>query len=113
MFLNYDGIGQVCASFNCNTNITAGAPCTLTTAKTVATAREDEFIFGQVLSVHNGVANVAVKGFMTFRYTGSTPGIGYVPLCGDGAGGISICSDCQSYWVVAVDSVNKTATVLL
>ncbi len=111
--ITFDDIGQVCASFHCDTDIAPGSACSVSRALTVIPCREDEPFIGKVITCRNNVACVAVSGLTTFSYKGTTPGIGYICLCGDGTGGIEPCSEGKGYWVVSVDPTNHTATVLL
>lgn len=113
MFINFDDIGQVCVTFRGDPNTTVGAPCGLSRERTVELAGEGESFIGKVVSIRKQIANVVVKGFVTLPYSGTAPGVGYVSLAGDGAGAITVCDDGRAYLVVDVDTVNKTATILL
>ncbi|MBE6985164.1 MAG: hypothetical protein E7434_06100 [Ruminococcaceae bacterium] len=113
MFVSFENIGQVCATFHCDDGVAVGAPCSMSRTGTVGASDDEENFIGVVESIKNNYACVTVRGFVTLPYSGTTPGIGYCTLTGDGAGKIKVCVDGNSYLVAAVDTVNKTATILL
>lgn len=113
MFISFENVGQVCATFYCDGTVAVGAPCSMSRAGTVGACGDEENFVGVVAAVRDNCANVIVRGFVTVPYSGTTPGIGYCLLTGDGAGNIKVCVDGNSYFVATVDTANHTATILL
>ena len=113
MSIVFENIGQVCASFECDGTVQVGEPCNIEKTGIIKRCGEDQPIMGKVLSIKDGIANVAVGGFVTLPYVGTPPMPGYVSLCGDDAGHVCMSSDLPPHFIVANDSVNKTITILL
>ena len=64
----------------------------------------------------DGFAGVQVRGAAEAAYSGAVPVVGWNKLTGDGAGGFQVAADGQEsgeYLVVSVDTVGKTAVILL
>ena len=113
MNISFDNIGQVCASFACDDTVQVGDACNMSENNTIKRSGEDQPFLGKVLSIRDGIANVAIRGFATFSFTGSAPSVGYAGFCGDGNGNVVLSNEMEPRLVVCVDNIHKTVTVLL
>lgn len=112
MKLAFDEIGQVCVTMECGSD-TSGKLCKMSTdGKVAACAAGDKFC-GFVESVRGGYGAVVLRGFVTAKYTGTAPGVGFAGLSANGTGGVKADSTGSSYLVVARDTAAGTVTFLL
>ena len=79
----------------------------------VIKAQKDDAFFGIVVSQREMLVNVAVRGFVTVKYSGTAPSVGRVGLCAAGDGSVTASESAPMYQVVNVDVVNKSITFLL
>lgn len=113
MAISMDGIGRVCVTMKCDTNMTAGAPCYIDSEYYVKACSEEDVFFGIVDKVDGGLASVVIRGVVTVPYSGNIPGYGPTPLAADGQGGIGQYDDAKEYPILAIDRINHTVTILL
>ena len=111
--ISYQSIAQECISINEKAHIPAGQPCKMYAADTVAQALKGEPFIGIVVNSRELLANVAVRGFVTVKYSGDAPTVGKVGLCGGDNGTVTVSETAPTYLVVSVDTTEKTVTFLL
>lgn len=111
--ISYEAIGQECVTFHTNTVLKAGTPCKMGYNDAVIKAQKDDAFFGIVVSQREMLVNVAVRGFVTVKYSGTAPSVGRVGLCAAGDGSVTASESAPMYQVVNVDVVNKSITFLL
>lgn len=113
MAISYRAIAQECITFFINENAAEGMPCKLTENDTVAVCSADDAFIGVIQSARDGLACVAMRGFVTLPYSGTAPEVGYVSLCAGTDNTVTVSEDAQSYLVVNVNKSAQTVTFLL
>lgn len=109
MKVSYEGIGQLCASFACSTELSEGALVKVSENGTVSACAAGEELCGVVAAVsHDGKGcSVQLGGFVTAKFSGTAPTVGYGKLCADGALGVKTGGSI-SRLIVAVDGTKVT-----
>ena len=109
MKVSYEGIAQTSASFICAEGMNEGALVKVSANGTVSACAGGENFCGVVNAVsHDGKGcGVQLQGFVTVKFSGTAPSVGYGKLCADGAGGVKTGGD-RSYLIVAVGGGNMT-----
>ncbi len=113
MVISFNDIGQVCASFAFDGTLQVGDPCKISRSATVIKGSEGDAFIGKALAIRDNMASVAVKGCMSFPYTGTMPSAGFAKLTCDGNGGVCINEDGREYLIISVDIINHIVTVML
>ena len=113
MDISMKGYGENTSTFRTN-----GVVCTSHTVKmdnnlTVAPCNSGDAFIGTAINVKNEYACVQLDGYVTLAYTGTAPTVGYCALVADGKGGVKIADTGREYLVTDVDTVNKTAGIIL
>lgn len=113
MNFSMKGYGENTATFR-----TDGVVCVSHTVKmadnlTVAPCEAGDAFIGAAVNARNDYACVQLDGYVTLTYTGDAPAVGYCPLASDGNGGVMIAEGSREYLVTDVDTVNKTAGIIL
>ena len=113
MSVSFEEIGQTAATFQADSGVKVGQVCKITANGKVGPCAAGDDFCGVAVSKKGGYAAVAVRGFVTLNYTGTTaPTVGYCTLAADGKGGVAVPeSGGRSLLVVSVE--NGTVTVLL
>lgn len=113
MSVSFEEIGQVAATFQAESGVMVGQVCKITANGKVGACAAGENFCGVAVSKKGGYGAVAVRGFVTLPYTGTTaPTVGYCTLAADSSGGVTVPkSGGREYLVVSVE--NGTVTVLL
>ena len=107
--ISYQSIAQECATFNTNTQLTVGAPCKMGYNKPM----KDEPFIGVVLWQRNSYATVALRGFVTVKYSGTAPAVGRTGLYAGEDGTVVAAEGAPIYLVVETNTVDKTVTFLM
>lgn len=113
MSVSYQAIAQDCASFFASTTVKAGNLCIMNVNSTVRNCSAGEAFHGVVQFVRESLASVVVRGFVTVKYTGTAPTVGYCALAAAGATTVQITDGAREYLVVNVDTTNKEICILL
>lgn len=113
MNFSYQGIGQVCASFQAEEGLMEGCLCKVTDNGTVGVCAKGDAIHGVAGNVHNGVAAVTLRGFVTVQYTGTAPTVGECKLTAASDSAVQVSDSGRSCLAVSVDAVNQEVTILL
>ena len=113
MSVSFEEIGQVVATFEAANGVKEGQVCRLTANGKVGPCAKGGDFCGAAVASRGDCAAVAVRGFVTLNYTGTTaPTVGYCALAADGKGGVEVPeSGGRSLLVVGVG--NGNVTVLL
>ena len=114
MAISFNGIGEVVATFAGNTD--KGDIVTVGANKTAVKAAAGDAIAGVCVSKGNGVVGVAVAGFVTVKFTGVAPALGYAALTAAGGNAVKAASgdDAEAaVLVVDVDTAAGSVTFLL
>lgn len=115
MSVGFDGVGQVCATF-LGGQAVEGQVVKLAGNGKVAPCGAGDGFCGVALCCKDDACTVQVCGFVTVRYSGTAPAVGWTALTADGNGGVKAAGkddDGRAVPVVSVDETAKTATVLL
>ncbi len=114
MAISFGSIGTVCATFQGTTALTPGTICKMAVNGTVSACSAGDAFLGCVENSDGLLHAVTVRGFITVSYTGALPSYGINKLSADGNGGLQVDKENgQAYWIVQLDTVNKTITILL
>lgn len=111
--ISYQSIAQECATFNTNTQLTVGAPCKMGYNNAVIEPMKDEPFIGVVLWQRNSYATVALRGFVTVKYSGTAPAVGRTGLYAGEDGTVVAAEGAPIYLVVETNTVDKTVTFLM
>lgn len=113
MSVSFEGVGQVCATF-LGGGLTEGQVVKMTGSGTVGACAADDAFCGVALCCKDDACTVQVGGFVSAKYTGTAPGVGWAALAADGKGGVKTASEGGVMCLVAqVDTTAKTATIML
>lgn len=112
MNISYEGIGHLSVTFPTD-NCAAGQVCGLNGEGKVCACPDGGKVLGLVESVNGNAAGVQIAGFAKVAYSGTAPAMGNTKLSADGLGGMKEDAAGNTYWIVNVDTVNKTVTVKL
>ena len=113
MNISYQDIAQVCASFQAGTGLSEGKLCKVTANGTVGSCTNGDVFHGVTGKVHNGMAAVTLRGFVTVKYAGTAPAVGECALAAASAYEVQIADGGRSCLVVNVDTANQEVTILL
>ena len=111
--IHFDSIGQECVTFRASGNLAAGVPCKVSANGTVAAATSGDFMGVTRSAAKGGVVAVQLRGFVTLKYSGTAPTVGYSTLAAATGGKVKVDESAMSRLVVSVDEDNTTACVLL
>ena len=116
MSVSFQGVGQVCATF-LGEGLSAGQAVKMSSRGTVGPCGDGDKFCGVTAHCGDGACSVLVGGFVTVKYSGAVPGVGWAELCADGGGGVRAQGEQDSggvrCLVVDADTAEKTVTVLL
>ncbi len=113
MNLSYQDIAQVCASFQVEMGMSEGKLCKVTANGTVGTCAKGDAFHGVAHKVHNGMAAVVLRGFVTVKYAGTAPTLGECALTAASAFEVQVADSGRSCLVVHVDTANQEVTILM
>lgn len=113
MNISYQDIAQVCASFQAGTGLSEGKLCKVTENGTVGSCTKGDAFHGVAMNVHNGMAAVTLRGFVTVKYTGTAPTVGECGFTAASAHEVELADGGRSCLVVNVDTTNQEVTILL
>lgn len=113
MKISMKGYGENTATFNTDGIVCVSHPVKITDNYTVSPCTSGDSFAGVAVNVKNEIACVQLDGFATVTYSGTAPTTGYCTLVADGNGGIKVSADGREYLVVDVDTVNKTAGIII
>ncbi len=118
MQVGFEGIGRVVATFACkeeeeNSVIKIGDVVSMSGNGEVKKAAAKDLPAGVCVSRNGGYAGVQLKGAVTLPYTGTAPQVGYNILAADGNNGVTVSTTGLQRLVLAVDTANTSATILL
>ncbi len=113
MNFSINGYGENAATFQ-----TQGIVCNSHTVKmaenfTAAPCDDGDAFIGQCINTRGEYAAVQLCGYAVFTYSGDAPTAGYNTLSADGSGGIKADENGREYLVINVDTIKKTAGILL
>lgn len=111
--ISYQSIAQECASFYADVPIAAGVPCKMSQNDSIVSAVKNDAFIGVTVGQRDNMVTVAVRGFVTVRYSGNAPAVGRTGLCTGDNGTVTASTSGQVYLVVNADTVKKTVTFLL
>ena len=111
--ISFESIGQEFVTFRAGTGVAAGVPCKVSANGTVAAATSGDFMGVTRSAAKGGVVAVQIRGFVTLKYSGTAPTVGYSTLAASTGGKVKVDESAMSRLVVSVDTDNTTACVLL
>lgn len=112
---SYNGIGQLAITVE-DKGAFPGYVAKFTDNDTVAWVSNGEPFHGVCLWQRYGTDTLQVQGFVTLKYSGTAPGVGYQELVADGTGNVKVLTGVEGNrprLVVSVDTDNKKVTFLL
>ncbi|MGN0537655.1 MAG: hypothetical protein ACI4M3_06730 [Acutalibacteraceae bacterium] len=112
MKVKFDGYGEKLLTFECTESVKAGDLVKIVGSETVGVCSSGDKFIGVCKTVRDGFASVQLSGYIELPYSDSIT-VGNAVLTADGSGGVKISESGTSYWVIAVDTVNKTAGILM
>ena len=110
MSVSYEGIGYLAVTLP-NRNCTVGQLCTLNLSGQGVNAGDGETFLGVVEAVDGKKMAVQIEGFVTMKYSGTAPSLGYVKLSSNGNGGVRVNNAGREYLVLECN--NDTSTVIM
>lgn len=114
MNISFNAVGHDFLTFACADTATEGYPCKVSANETVAEAASGDDFCGIIAAVRNGSARVLFRGYHEVAYSGTTaPAVGYGILVADGDGGVKVATSGREYWILNVDTTNKTVGIFL
>lgn len=113
MDFSIKGYGENTATFRTDGVVSASHVVKMASNLTVAPCNVGDAFIGTAVNVKNGYACVQLDGYVTLTYTGTAPTVGYCSLASDGNGGVKVATGAREYLVTDVDTVNKTAGIIL
>jgi hypothetical protein len=112
--ISFDGVGQVLATFQVDSEAIDGGVVAMTGNGTVGLGKENDLPCGVLLNAEeDGMGAVQVEGMATVSFTGEAPGAGYAALVCDGQGGVTKNANGRLCLVVSVDEDSQTAVIKL
>ncbi len=108
MTTNFNGFNEKVLTFECDTEIKAGAPVKITANGKVAAAAAGDRFVGICIYTRCGYAAVQVEGYVTLPYTSTAPTVNYAKLVADGNGGVKADTNGSEAVVICVDTTAKT-----
>lgn len=113
MNISYQDIAQVCASFQAQMGLSEGKLCKVTANGTVGACAKGDVFHGVTNKVHNDMAAVVLRGFVTVKYAGTVPTLGECTMTAASAYEVQLADGGRSCLVVNVDTANREVTILL
>lgn len=112
MKVAFDGIGHISATFAAE-NGEKGQVCAMAENGMVKPCADGDLFIGVMENLRKGVAGVQIHGFAEVAFTGAAPGLGYVKLAANGAGGVKVSDYGRACLVVSVDQADGKAIIEL
>ena len=112
MSISFEGVGQVCATF-LGGGLTEGHVVKMTDNGTVGACKADDDFCGAALCCKDDAGTVQVGGFVSVKYSGTAPALGWTSLAANGEGGVKAASGGITRLVTDVDTTAKTVTIML
>ncbi len=113
MAISYQSVAQECATFYAASGTSSGIPCKISAADTVSACALGDNFCGVIQNVKDGIACVAIRGFVTLPYSGTAPTVGYAALSATADGKVQVDESAHEYLIVHIDTTAKTVTFLL
>lgn len=116
MSVSFQGVGQVCATF-LGSGLSEGQVVKMSSQGTVSACADGDGFCGAAVYCRDDACSVQVGGFMTVKYSGTAPGVGWAELHADGSGGVRSSGEKETggvrCLVVDVNTTEKTVTLML
>ena len=116
MSVSFQGVGQVCATF-LGGGLTEGQVVKMSGRETVGACGDGDGFCGAAVCCKDDACSVQVGGFVTVKYSGTVPGVGWADLCANGSGGVRSAAEADTgsvrCLVVDADTTAKTVTFML
>ena len=115
MNVSFNGIGEKLVTF-VSDGAEKGQVVKVSAEGTVAPCADGEAFDGVAMLADDGYAGVLLRGFadVTYGEGGGAPAVGHNKLSADGNGGVKVDDGKgKDYLTVAVDTVNRVATILM
>ena len=112
MDVSFNGIGEKLVTFVCD-NAKKGEVVKVSGEGSVAPCDAGDPFDGVAMLADDGFAGVLLRGFADVPYSGSDPAVGHNSFSADGFGGVKAGGEGRDFLTVAVDTVNKIATILM
>lgn len=114
MEISFEGIGQVIASFQAESEVQPGMAVAVTGNGTVGLGTAGDPICGKVIGVRGGMAAVQISGMTQLDYSGTAPALGGDCLTVDGSGKVKQdtehAANCR---IVSVNTADNTVVIML
>lgn len=112
MSISFEGVGQVCATF-LGGKLVEGQVVKMTGNGTVGACGKNDSFCGVALCCKDDACTVQVGGFVSVKYSGSAPAVGWSVLAADGSGGVAAADSGVNCLVADVDTTANTVTIML
>ena len=114
MSVSFEGIGQVCATFQ-GSGLAEGHVVRMAGRAEAGACGDGDPFCGVALCCKEDACTVQVGGFVTVGYSGDMPEPGTASLCANGEGGVRAAGESagRACLVVDADAAAKTVTILL
>lgn len=114
MKVSFNGFNETVATFETATEIAQGKLVKMSANGKVAVCVADDAFIGVVIKGESDAASVQLGGYARLTYSGtSAPSVGYNKFSSDANGNLTVDTDGKEYLVIDVDTVAKTAGIML
>ena len=115
MKVSFEGIGESVVTFYNSKTAAAGAgvPVKMSGNGEVCACADGDRFFAAALACDTDFAAVQTGGYVKLAYSGTAPAVGFAKLVSNGDGGVKLAETGGEFLVVDVDTVGKTAGLML
>lgn len=113
MNISIKGYGENTATFATDGVVCASHVVNIADNLTVRPCNAGDNFVGVAVNVKSGYASVQLDGYVTVKYSGSAPSLGYCCFLADGQGGVENDDSGREYLVTDIDKTNKTIGIIL
>lgn len=113
MKTSLNGFNEAMATFKAEGLPVISGVVKLSDNMTVSQCADGDKFIGVCAGLESGYACVELSGYATVSYTGISPAIGCTKLSADGKNGVKADENGREYIVTDIDTVNKTAGIIL
>ena len=115
MKISLNGYNNLSATFECESDVTAGG-VVMTGDSKVKNSSDGEDLIGICTSVRGNTATVLMQGYVEMNYTGTNPSVGYGNIVASGKTTVKVGDSfnaSKKRLIVKVDSNNKIIGFIL
>ena len=115
MSISFGGVGELCVTFKAAASVTKGSPVKMSANDTVAICSTGDRLMGVAIDVKDdGYCTVQLNGYVTMKYSGTAPTVGYAVLGANGTGGVkTVSSGGGEHLILNVDTTGSTVGFII